>query len=630
MRQHIYLMALPFVIIMLSACGGSDTAETIASIPTLDSAAWPTAVATTPTPTATPFPMYGQAKAEAKAEVSIQSASEEIDEVTVVEAVPVRDDGRYEFEAQPQVIEARATGEAEAVEPAALADTDENRGLVELSAIAARIGRVEVEVRSGPGTEYAPIATLNDAAEPLTILGVDTSRQWALIEPTHADSRLGWAPVADVAPSGDLDTAPAIVTAWVESNGEPVRSGPGIFHDPVGALAINTLVQVHGINEAHSWVLVQPIGSEGLGWVRLQNLTIHSHIADLPPAPEPAVAPAEVEPAMTFREDVAPGRLVLATASGGDIFTINSDGSDLRRLTGGLDPALSPDGQTVAFTVWDQGEAGNGTVRLIDIDGSNERVVHEFVKQPKGPDWSPDGTQLVINFQNGGRLEANRSCHDAGRTPPMNAYDIEVAVNKREREVRLCWTVPPDPHWDLRVINLADGRFEDVDGGTYAFRPAWDPVQPWRVVSDGGRGLLASDIVNPAAGYTLLTEQVTDGSPVFSPDGRFIAFSASAQVSGGAHDIYRLNRDGSGRVRLTQTPLWVSVQPDDAPQWNNVSPAWSPDGTQIAFLTDRTGRWEIWLMNADGSNPRPMFSEAMNAQFTFTYNFVDERMLSWR
>ena len=630
MRQPIYLTALLIVIIILSACSDSDTAETIASIPTLDSAAWPTAAAATVVPTATAFPVTGKAKVEAEAKFSVQSEPELGEVAAVVEAVPVRDAVQHEFEGQPQAIGARVASESDAVEPALLTETEENETMMALTAIAARIGRVKAEVRSGPGTAYAPIATLHDEAEPLTLLGVDTSRQWALIQPMHADSRLGWVAVADLAPAGDVDAAPAIITAWVESNGEPVRSGPGIFHDVVGTLAINTLVQVHGINDARSWVLVQPIGSEGLGWARLQNLTIHSPIADLPSAPQPALAPAEAEPALTFREDVASGRLVFSTASGGDILTINSDGSGLRRLTSGLDPVLSPDRQTVAFTVWDQGEAGNGTVRLIDIDGSNERVVHEFVKQPKGPDWSPDGTQLVINFQNGGRLEANTSCHDAGQTPPMNAYDIKVTINKDERKARLCWTVPPDPHWDLRVISLNDGRFEDVDGGTYAFRPAWDPIQPWRVVSDGGRGLLASDIVNPAMGYTLLTEQVTDGSPVFSPDGRFIAFSASAQVSGGAHDIYRLNRDGSGRVRLTQTPLWVSVQPDDAPQWNNVSPAWSPDGTQIAFLTDRTGRWELWLMNADGSNPRPMFAEDVNAQLDFTYNFVDERMLSWR
>ena len=92
-----------------------------------------------------------------------------------------------------------------------------------------------------------------------------------------------------------------------------------------------------------------------------------------------------------------------------------------------------------------------------------------------------------------------------------------------------------------------------------------------------------------------------------------------------------MTADGNGRVRLTQTPLWVPVQPDsNGSQWNNVAPVWSPDGSQIAFLTDRTGQWEIWIMNADGSNQHPLFSEDINSQLNINYNFVDERMLSWR
>jgi hypothetical protein len=53
-------------------------------------------------------------------------------------------------------------------------------------------------------------------------------------------------------------------------------------------------------------------------------------------------------------------------------------------------------------------------------------------------------------------------------------------------------------------------------------------------------------------------------------------------------------------------------------------------GSQIAFLTDRRGQWEIWLMNADGSDQRPMFPEGTLADLTLHYAGVDERMLSWR
>ena len=94
--------------------------------------------------------------------------------------------------------------------------------------------------------------------------------------------------------------------------------------------------------------------------------------------------------------------LVLQLSSGGEIVTINADGTGLRHLTAGIDPVLSPDGQTVAFTRW-QGD--NGSLWLVDANGGNERSILGFTKQPKGPDWSPDGSQIVINFQHEGRLE---------------------------------------------------------------------------------------------------------------------------------------------------------------------------------------------------------------------------------
>jgi TolB protein len=320
--------------------------------------------------------------------------------------------------------------------------------------------------------------------------------------------------------------------------------------------------------------------------------------------------------------------IALQLSSGGDIMLINADGTNLRRLTNGIDPVLSPDGQSVAFTRW-QGD--QGSLWTINTDGSNERVVIDSYRKAKGPEWSPDGSQIVFNYQHGGRLSPKEQCFNLAKgdppTPPMNAYDFKIKI--KDGMPHLCWKLPPDPHWGLRVVNLADGQSEDVDGGTYAFRPAWDPGRDWRIVSDGGRGLLGIDINRPEYREPL-TENIGDGSPTMSPDGRFLAVTAGRQGGGSGYDIYRLNPDGTGRVRLTNTPLWVPVGPDEQKPWNNVAPAWSPDSSQIVFLTDRTGRWEIWVMNADGSNPHPMFSDTVNDQLPIQYNFVDERVLSWR
>ena len=51
--------------------------------------------------------------------------------------------------------------------------------------------------------------------------------------------------------------------------------------------------------------------------------------------------------------------------------------------------------------------------------------------------------------------------------------------------------------------------------------------------------------------------------------------------------------------------------------------------TKIAFFTDRNGKWELYVMDADSSNQRPMFEMALDS-LKFEYGFVAERMVSWR
>ena len=499
-----------------------------------------------------------------------------------------------------------------------------------------QLKRAEVEFRRGPGENFGVLDTLTASDTGITVLGRDSSGQWALVRLQIFTEDLGWLAASDLSLEGDLEKAPVVLTAWVESNQISVRRGPGIYEPEIGKLGLNTLVSVLGLDQQRSWALVQPLAGGGLGWTQVQLLTVNGSLADIPEAPplvlptEPAIAEQPLASPPIPPRPVSESQLVIQLASGSQIMVINPDGSGLRPLTNGIDPVLSPDGQTVAFTRW-QGETGS--LWLADVAGGNERSVAGFIKQAKGPEWSPDGSQIVLNFQQGGRLDPAQTCtdltQDDPRRPPRGATDIETKFDDNG-EPELCWVLPPDFFWQLKVINLADGQAQDWDGGTYAFRPAWDPSQPWRIVSDGGRGLLATDLNNPDYRETV-TENVADSSPVFSPDGRYLAVTAGPPGGGSGHDIYRLNRDGSGRVRLTKTPFWLPVQPDSHGQlWNNVAPVWSPDGAQLAFLTDRTGRWEVWLMNADGSNQHPMFSTEINDQLPIRYDFNDERVISWR
>jgi TolB protein len=94
----------------------------------------------------------------------------------------------------------------------------------------------------------------------------------------------------------------------------------------------------------------------------------------------------------------------------------------------------------------------------------------------------------------------------------------------------------------------------------------------------------APDPLNPSVGPTGSPSTPSGtSSPITSLSGRIVFDNFD--------DVWSINADGTDLTRLTRSP------------WPEFDPTWSPDGTQIAFRSERSGDPEIWVMEADGSDP---------------------------
>ena len=298
----------------------------------------------------------------------------------------------------------------------------------------------------------------------------------------------------------------------------------------------------------------------------------------------------------------------------GEISVISSSGGTTHPLTSGpaLQPSLSPDGRTLAF-VSDQ-------IRVMSRDGSGQRPVG--TANGERPQWSPNGGSLVYT-----------------------AWDVSGCVPPAPKcAVTDVWTVNADGTGARRVLGLA-------------LHPSWSP---------NGRRLLFRDFVGPAeqvmpAGALKLAW--ADGSHVrilsrridaqsgefnpaaWSPDGKWVAFSATTGTGAAAKDhLFLIRPDGSQLHLLTTAgmfPAWSpngqlvafereSFRPYRISLWvirrgggraHRVSadgecPAWSPDGARIAFLTYANPH--LGVVRLDGRG-RKLLSVATNCDDEYAH-----------
>jgi TolB protein len=165
----------------------------------------------------------------------------------------------------------------------------------------------------------------------------------------------------------------------------------------------------------------------------------------------------------------------------------------------------------------------------------------------------------------------------------------------KNRDTQEIYIVDYDGANPVRVTNTT----------TLNVAPAWSPdnqviaYTSWRPSSAGSFGVYQDIILSyittgvrdaPAKGDPAKQNYL----PAWSPDGTKLAFTSQRD---GNPEIYVMNKDGSGLRRMTNNPAI------------DVSPTWSPTGNQIAWTSDRTGKPKIYVMNADGTGQRTLVGD---------------------
>jgi Tol biopolymer transport system component len=262
---------------------------------------------------------------------------------------------------------------------------------------------------------------------------------------------------------------------------------------------------------------------------------------------------------------VAPGTFTDPTAlfnSATGLSVVNVSSGQIRPLATtirALQPSWSPGGARIAF--WGlRGQSGQKDIWTVAANGSDAAQdgvsVTDDAALDWSPTWSPDGHFLYFSSARGGTINLWR-----------------VAIEERSGRV----LSKPEPvttpsTWSGYLSFSRDGSrlaFASLDYRSTLLRVPFDPAR--------------EAITGPPVSILKGTRPIRDHE--LSPDGNWVAFTEA----GVREDLFVARVDGTQYRRLT----------DD--EFRDRGPAWAPDGSRIAFYSDRSGGYDMWTIRPDGS-----------------------------
>jgi Tol biopolymer transport system component len=361
-----------------------------------------------------------------------------------------------------------------------------------------------------------------------------------------------------------LAAAPMGIVGWMGWFVSPLLASQfGL--DSLGVFVTRLVLLMLGL----IWLFVLSIATKPLARSRALFLVASVALAVLVACGVAAVA--ALEPAKAAFPGTNGAIAFLSSGPDGtqQVYRMRADGSGERRLTdaAGLnsDPEWSANGKKVVFVNCSDttGQTCGGGIYRMNADGSGEVLLE---RNGYFPSWFP--TSNKIAFESYGERPEGFGIYAMSFDASGNPTGATLLTNDGQ-----CPVVSPDGT-KIAFLSTRDGQ----GMGLWVMRAAPEGAtnQPVKLVGSMPFGCPTHD---------------------WSPDGKRIAYTPARSYPDGSskpRDVWVMNADGTGKTNITKTP--------DA--WEE-APAFSPDGTKIAFTGYRDGdaHSTVWKMGADGSDP---------------------------